>query len=172
MKIRSIELIILQDSINSMRRRSKNYRFCTLLMLLTVVSGGASAFEQTALDGQAIDFCNKKMDQYFAKRGSDWYARSDDIIQGRSVSIKIAKESIKEDDRLNEIDWSGSITAEATAWRARASENKWGAWQGPVLMYGCYIYHEKGNWKIIKTGFFGGGRDPYLAKPTNEQIPP
>jgi hypothetical protein len=162
------------------------FHYLKILLLIIPLFFVNSACNSTANEAKAK--AQQEFEQQFSKCGDSYYSifkRSDLlskkteitlIKQYKNVTFRVAQEDkLDESDRLNGVEWSGTVIADYDSERSYDARDKsWGRWlpsvESKVNSFLFAIIKTKGNFKVTKGLKLQPGMESY-EKPDCSSIP-
>ena len=128
----------------------------------------------TATD-EALQEAQSRVDSVWQKLGDSSFSiyyfaiGESELVEAKNLSLTAySKGPLSEADKLNGLEWSGSVelTAKASRNKTRISGDKWSQWQnGMASGGGFHLEKRNGQWKVENYG------TKYERSPAPEQIP-
>lgn len=92
-------------------------------------------------------------DSYYGVRK---IASDNGLYQFKNPKVSVKSQELTQADKLNNLEWKGSSTFSAEAWRLYDVTGKWGPWRqgftSLAIGLGVTMYKQKGQWKFGSDG--------------------
>jgi len=132
----------------------------TLIVTLFCASCSSSPVLPNA-NTEAQEQAQKFVEAQLTRCGDSSYgvrkiANDNSLYQFKGPKVSVKDQELTQADKLNGIEWKGSSTFSAEAWRVYDVTGKWGPWrQGFTSLgvgLGVTMYKQEGHWKFGSDG--------------------
>jgi hypothetical protein len=118
--------------------------------------------QQQSVEQEAVQKVREDFERAWLKKGDSWFGiytkgLGQHVIEAKGIAFKALQSpmGVSSADRLNGIDWSGTVEIDATVYRKKPIDRSgdWGEWKNglPGIPFPYNLQKKKGQWTIQES---------------------